>query len=84
MAEFEEELGYGEGGEGGAEVEGGVGEAGGGGGEVGVLEEVRVCCEDAPDDGEGVCVDCAPEAEGWVDPGGVSWGWAVGGREVRT
>lgn len=70
VAEGEEERGYGEGGEGGGEVEGGVGEAGGGGGEVGVLEEVRVRGEDAPDDGEGVRVDCSAETEGWIDPGG--------------
>lgn len=75
VAEGEEELGDGEVGEGGGEVERGVGEAGGGGGEVGVLDEVGVCCEDAPDDGEGVRVDCATEAEGWIDPGGgVRWG----------
>ena len=35
--------------------------------------------EDAADEVEGVRVDCAAEAEGWVDPGGVSWGLCEGG-----
>jgi len=71
VAEGEEVGDYGEVAEEAGEVQGGVCEAERGG--VGVVEEGRVGAEDARYEGKGVEVDGAPEAEGWIDPGGVSW-----------
>jgi hypothetical protein len=59
---------------GGCEVKRGVGFVG----VVGVLEEAGVEAEDAGEEREVVEVDCAADADGWVDPGWVR-GWGGGG-----